>query len=269
MRVAKLNGVCIRPVELRRLDTHTGAPNRSTSPAAPPSPQCALLRHGPRPAAGPVPGRLAPRPRTSSNPTAATRRTAVWVEFRGRRQARPRQGRRRGRHHRADDEADWAWTSEITRAGMRGNVLAGPAGQPLTARPGGARMPPTCPSGRSGHAPSARPSPPRTADVPAVDVRHAHLPSYGKCRQRRHPGRPGHLRLPRAARDALHFSKLVDRFVQNLRRVVGYDVQYFATVEPQSGSPRTCTSRSAAPCPAPRSPGPRRHLPPGVVALHR
>ncbi|WP_433437001.1 replication initiator [Nonomuraea sp. CA-141351] len=37
----------------------------------------------------------------------------------------------------------------------------------------------------------------------------------------------------RAARDALHFSKLVDRFVQNLRRVAGYDVQYFATVESQ------------------------------------
>jgi len=34
-------------------------------------------------------------------------------------------------------------------------------------------------------------------------------------------------------RDALHFSKLVDRFVQNLRRFVGYDVQYFARVEPQ------------------------------------
>lgn len=37
----------------------------------------------------------------------------------------------------------------------------------------------------------------------------------------------------RAARDAIHFSKLVDRFWQNLRRVVGYDVQYFACVEPQ------------------------------------
>ncbi len=37
----------------------------------------------------------------------------------------------------------------------------------------------------------------------------------------------------RAARDTLHFSKLVDRFVQNLRRVAGFDVQYFASVEPQ------------------------------------
>jgi hypothetical protein len=37
----------------------------------------------------------------------------------------------------------------------------------------------------------------------------------------------------RAARDALHFGKLLDRWCQNLRRVAGYDVQYFATVEPQ------------------------------------
>jgi hypothetical protein len=37
----------------------------------------------------------------------------------------------------------------------------------------------------------------------------------------------------RAARDAVHFGRLVDRFVQNLRRFVGWDVQYFAAVEPQ------------------------------------
>jgi hypothetical protein len=37
----------------------------------------------------------------------------------------------------------------------------------------------------------------------------------------------------RAARDALHFAALVDRFIQNLRRVLGYEAQYFGTVEPQ------------------------------------
>ncbi|MFD5179781.1 replication initiator [Nocardia sp. NPDC058379] len=37
----------------------------------------------------------------------------------------------------------------------------------------------------------------------------------------------------RAARDAIHFAALVDRWVQNLRRAVGWDVQYFASVEPQ------------------------------------
>src|SRR5258707_11587618 len=37
----------------------------------------------------------------------------------------------------------------------------------------------------------------------------------------------------RAARDALHFAALFDRLVQNLRRFLGYDLQYFAAVEPQ------------------------------------
>ncbi len=37
----------------------------------------------------------------------------------------------------------------------------------------------------------------------------------------------------RAALDALHFPKLVDRFMQNLRRCAGYKAQYFAVVEPQ------------------------------------
>ncbi len=37
----------------------------------------------------------------------------------------------------------------------------------------------------------------------------------------------------RAALDALHFAKLVDRLWQNLRRCAGYRVQYFAAVEPQ------------------------------------
>ena len=36
-----------------------------------------------------------------------------------------------------------------------------------------------------------------------------------------------------AARDAIHFPALVDRFWQNTRRCVGWEVQYFGTVEPQ------------------------------------
>ncbi|WP_204052725.1 replication initiator [Microbispora siamensis] len=58
------------------------------------------------------------------------------------------------------------------------------------------------------------------------------LPSYGRVRDGA-PVDPASYDYSRAARDALHFSKLVDRFVQNLRRVAGYDVQYFASVEPQ------------------------------------
>jgi hypothetical protein len=59
------------------------------------------------------------------------------------------------------------------------------------------------------------------------------LDSYGRVRSDGTPVDPDSYDYRRAARDALHFSKLVDRFVQNLRRFVGWDVQYFATVEPQ------------------------------------
>jgi hypothetical protein len=47
----------------------------------------------------------------------------------------------------------------------------------------------------------------------------------------------------RAARDAIHFPALLDRFWQNTRRCVGWDVQYFGTVEPQKrGAPHFHTA---------------------------
>ena len=58
------------------------------------------------------------------------------------------------------------------------------------------------------------------------------LPSYGAVRDGA-PVDPGSYDYWRAALDALHFARLVDRFWQNLRRSAGYRVQYFAAVEPQ------------------------------------
>ena len=58
-------------------------------------------------------------------------------------------------------------------------------------------------------------------------------PSYGRVREDGTPADPAAYNYRRAARDALHFAALFDRFVQNLRRFLGYDVQYFAAVEPQ------------------------------------
>jgi hypothetical protein len=58
-------------------------------------------------------------------------------------------------------------------------------------------------------------------------------PSYGRIGQGGTPADPGCYDYDRAARDALHFAALFDRFIQNLRRYLGYDVQYFAAVEPQ------------------------------------
>ena len=57
--------------------------------------------------------------------------------------------------------------------------------------------------------------------------------TYGRVRSDGTPVDPSTYDYVRAARDALHFSKLIDRFIQNLRRFLGWDVQYFATVEPQ------------------------------------
>ncbi len=57
--------------------------------------------------------------------------------------------------------------------------------------------------------------------------------SYGKVKDDGTPVDPSTYDYRRAARDALHFSALVDRFIQNLRRTLGYDAQYFGAVEPQ------------------------------------
>jgi hypothetical protein len=57
--------------------------------------------------------------------------------------------------------------------------------------------------------------------------------SYGRVREDGTPADPGSYDYRRAARDAIHFPALFDRLIQNLRRYLGYEVQYFATIEPQ------------------------------------
>lgn len=71
------------------------------------------------------------------------------------------------------------------------------------------------------------------------------MPSYGRIhrdgavdrRGRRcgdgAPVDPNSYDYTRAARDVVHFAALVDRLMQNLRRVVGWNVQYYGVVEPQ------------------------------------
>lgn len=60
------------------------------------------------------------------------------------------------------------------------------------------------------------------------------LPSYGRIIPGTGvPADPARYDYRRAALDALHFPKLVDRWVQNLRRCAGYTVQYFGAVEAQ------------------------------------
>ncbi|HEX6403931.1 MAG TPA: replication initiator [Pseudonocardiaceae bacterium] len=64
------------------------------------------------------------------------------------------------------------------------------------------------------------------------------LDSYGRVDTDGAAIDPDRYDYRRAARDAIHFPALVDRFWQNTRRCVGWDVQYFGTVEPQKrGAP--------------------------------
>src|SRR5271166_2700121 len=58
-------------------------------------------------------------------------------------------------------------------------------------------------------------------------------PSYGRVGEDGAPVDLAAYDYDGAARDALAFAALFDRFIQNLRRYLGYDVQYFAAVEPQ------------------------------------
>jgi hypothetical protein len=59
------------------------------------------------------------------------------------------------------------------------------------------------------------------------------LPSYGRVRDDGSPVDPSTYDYRRAAWDAVHFPALIDRLFHNLRRAVGWNVQYFGTVEPQ------------------------------------
>ncbi|MER5425153.1 replication initiator [Streptosporangium roseum] len=237
VEVAKLNGVCIRPIELRRLDTHTGKtepfdiPCGTTQEAK--CPPCAKRNKQLRMAQCREGWHLDHEPIAEPHPSTDDQR---WlIEFRADVQAKRDAAEQAGEVTADWDEAIAGIDAEINAAGMRGNVLgsrAAPKRSRSTRRrqdapdlPKRARQDTTL--GRTFVAADGR------VYRPSLFVTLT-LPSYGKIRSGHGvPVDPATYDYARAARDALHFSKLVDRFVQNLRRVAGYDVQYFATVEPQ------------------------------------
>ena len=222
-------------------------------PAAPHQPRHRRARHRARPlrahprarlpvvrragqdaAGGAVPGRLAPRGRTRHHPGPGHRRPEVVDRKARRGPATPRPGRR------APGRTPPTWTSssteldeEITNAGMRGKVAPDrPARRHRSTR-------------RRQDAPDLprRKVSPRTVGKtytapdgktfrPSMFVTLT-CPSYGRVREDGTPADPAAYDYDQAARDALTFAALFDRFIQNLRRYLGYDVQYFAAVEPQ------------------------------------
>ncbi|SEM59972.1 replication initiator [Nonomuraea pusilla] len=234
VEVAKQYGVCVRPVPLRRLDTQTGrwelvdVPCGSTLDAA--CPPCAKRNRQLRIAQCREGWHLDHEPTTTPDEPTDDQR---WlVEFRADLQARREKAEQLG-----EDTTDWdaaieGVDAEINEAGMRGNVLGRTAAKRVrsTRRRQDA---PDLPKRKMTNTTLGRTFTAQDGKVyrPSLFVTLT-LPSYGKVRDGV-PVDPQTYDYARAARDALHFSKLVDRFVQNLRRVAGYDVQYFATVEPQ------------------------------------
>ncbi|SEH00500.1 hypothetical protein SAMN05444920_116235 [Nonomuraea solani] len=232
--VAKLHGVCIRPVPLKRLDTHTGQWEIIDVPCGSPMdskcPPCAKRNKQLRKAQCREGWHLDAEPTiTPDEPNEEQR----WlVEFRA-----DIQGQRDEAEKASGDTTDLdavieGLDEEINAAGMRGNVL----GRTTTKRPRSTKRrqdAPDLPKRKMAHTTLGRTfqAPDGKTYRPSLFVTLT-LPSYGKIRDGA-PVDPDTYDYARAARDALHFSKLVDRFVQNLRRVAGFDVQYFATVEPQ------------------------------------
>ncbi|GAA3143184.1 hypothetical protein GCM10010466_37700 [Planomonospora alba] len=235
-QIAAEYGVCLRPIPMYRLDEATGEtrlfdlPCGATlaSKCAPCAERNRLLRmaqcrEGWHLETEPV---IPPKP-----PTEEQR----WlIEFRADWQAKRDAAHAAGEDTSEHDEVLRGLDAEIRAAGMRGSVT----GRASTARKRSTRRRQDAPdlprrrrvattlgrtyTGRDGR--RFRPSMFITLT----------LPSYGKIQTDRGvPVDPDAYDYTRAARDAIHFARLVDRFVQNLRRVAGYDVQYFAAVEPQ------------------------------------
>jgi len=156
-----------------------------------------------------------------------------WIETRAEKQTERDHAEAAGQDTADLDALIGELDEEITRAGMRGNVLpARPARRHRSTRrrqdaPGLPRRKIDRRTvGKTYIAPDGK------TFRPSLFVTLT-CPGYGKVNHDGTPVDPNDYDYGRAARDALHFAALFDRFVQNLRRFLGYDVQYFAAVEPQ------------------------------------
>ena len=229
------HGACIRPVQLRRTDITTGETEPVLVPCghtlASVCPSCAERAKNLRAAQCREGWHLDAEP--VFEPDAATGDQAWWIEKRA-----DAQGYRDSAEADGDDTGDWddalsELDDHINDAGMRGNVLpAKPERRHRSTRrrqdapplPKRAMDPRT--TGKTYTAPDGK------TFRPSMFITLT-CPSYGRVTSQGTPVDPAGYDYGRAARDALHFAALFDRFIQNLRRFCGYDVQYFAAVEPQ------------------------------------
>jgi hypothetical protein len=234
--VAENHGACLRPIQLRRINTQTGEIEQVLIPCgatlADICPPCAerakdlraaQCREGWHLDIEPIPDRPPP-----------DEVQAMWVEHRAQAQADRDHAAQAGQDTDELDDLITDLDREIKRSGLRGKA---DPGQPRPRRQRSTRHRQDAPD-----LPKRKISPHtigKTYTAPDGKTFRPSMfltltcPSYGKVGEDGTPFDPDRYDYQQAARDALHFAALFDRFIQNLRRVLGYDVQYFATVEPQ------------------------------------
>ena len=229
------HGGCVRPVQLRRTDLETGRTEPVLVPCghtlASVCPSCAERAKTLRAAQCREGWHLDREPIVQADDPDDEQR--MWVELRADAQRGRDQADASGEDTAGDDAAIGDLDEQITRSGMRGNVL--PA-RPVRRH-------------RSTRRRQDTPDLPRRKITPRTigktyEARDGKTfrpsmfitltcPGYGRVGSDGTPADPARYDYLRAARDALHFAALFDRFIQNLRRFLGHDVQYFAAVEPQ------------------------------------
>ncbi|MFB8765967.1 replication initiator [Nocardiopsis alba] len=243
-QVAADHGLCIRPVSLRRMNIATGAtevidvPCGSTLESR--CPACAKRKRSLRRSQCEEGWHLTAEPVVEPDPP--TEQQWAWVEQRAmvtaERDRLAATGSASAEELSALDAAIADLDEEITASGLRGSVTRSASSSSGSRRVRSTKRRQDVPD--LPKRPMTRKTVGRAYTDPASGKVFRPslfitltLDSYGRVRSDGTPVDPSTYDYRRAARDTLHFSKLVDRFVQNLRRVAGFDVQYFAAVEPQ------------------------------------
>jgi hypothetical protein len=229
------HGACIRPVQLRRTNLDTGDIDQVLVPCghtlASVCPSCAERARSLRAAQCREGWHLEDEPVLTPDP--ATEHQRWLVEKRAEAQQLRDQAHAAGQDTGDFDALITELDEEIAKAGIRGKVNPDrPARRHRSTR-------------RRQDAPDLprRKVTPRTVGKtytapdgktfrPSMFITLT-CPSYGRVGDDGAPADPATYDYDREARDALAFAALFDRFIQNLRRYLGYDVQYFAAVEPQ------------------------------------
>jgi hypothetical protein len=243
-KIAEASGGCLRPVQLRRTDTVTGKVEQVMIPCgatlASICPPCAERAKSLRASQCREGWHLEDEP--DPGPPAPDQTQEHWLTLRAEAQVKRDRAEACGEDVNVYDALISELDLEVTKAGVRGTVTTTSSNSRHEGKPKGRRARSTRRRQDAPDLPKRKIAPRTIGRVFTAPDGKSYQPSmfltltcdsYGKVRDDGAPVDPSTYDYRRAARDALHFSALVDRFIQNLRRVLGYDAQYFGAVEPQ------------------------------------